>query len=63
MGIPRDIGTINSMYWDFLSRNRRELSKNPRIAIMYGTHDRMNIVRKVDLLRQAEQYRASVHHL
>lgn len=54
---------FNSMYWDFLHRHRRKLSKNPRMGFMYGALDRMDENRKGDLFRQAAAYRASIHHL
>lgn len=33
---------FNYLYWDFLSRNRDKLAKNPRIAMMYRTFDKMD---------------------
>ena len=54
---------FNSMYWDFLSRHREKLSKNPRMGIMYGALDRMDERKKADLLRQAAAYREAVNSL
>lgn len=33
---------FNSLYWDFLERNRRTLGGNPRLATAYRTWDRMS---------------------
>lgn len=30
---------FNSLYWDFLIRNRPILAGNPRLGVMYGTID------------------------
>jgi deoxyribodipyrimidine photolyase-related protein len=32
---------FNSLYWDFLVRNRDKLGRNPRIGRAYSTWDRM----------------------
>ncbi len=33
---------FNYLYWHFLSKNRVKLAKNPRLAMMYNTFDKMN---------------------
>nr|WP_216366821.1 cryptochrome/photolyase family protein [Halovulum dunhuangense] len=33
---------FNPLYWDFLNRNREKLARNPRMAQMYRTWDRMS---------------------
>jgi len=33
---------FNYLYWDFLDRNRAQLSNNPRVGMMYRTFDRMD---------------------
>ena len=54
---------FNSFYWDFLHRNRRRLAKNPRVAMMYRTWDRMKDDNRRQLLKQAKQYRAGLEAL
>jgi deoxyribodipyrimidine photolyase-related protein len=54
---------FNSLYWDFLNRNRRKLEKNPRIAMMYRTWDRMKNDARKELLKQAKQYKAALNSL
>ena len=54
---------FNSLYWDFLNRHRRKLEKNPRVAMMYRTWDRMKENTRKDLLKQAKQYKSALNSL
>ena len=45
---------FNSLYWHFLDRNREKFVKNPRMAQMYRTWDRMADSSKSDTLARAE---------
>ena len=54
---------FNSFYWDFLNRHRVLLQKNPRVAMMYRTWDRMKPENRKKLLQQARQYHAAVNSL
>jgi len=47
---------FNSLFWHFYVRHREKLKKNPRIAMMYRTWDRMTEENKKQLLEQAERY-------
>ncbi|MEL6476967.1 MAG: cryptochrome/photolyase family protein [Pseudomonadota bacterium] len=47
---------FNPLYWDFLLRNRQKLGKNPRLAQVYRTWDRMGEDKK-------QAYRASAETL
>jgi deoxyribodipyrimidine photolyase-related protein len=47
---------FNSLYWAFFDRHRRRLLKNPRVAMMYRTWDRMQEKEKKLVLKQAEVY-------
>ena len=47
----KDACPFNYLYWDFLSRNRKLLEKNPRIGKMYRTYDRMDQEKK-DLIQK-----------
>jgi len=49
---------FNSLYWDFLDRNRIKLEKNPRTAMMYRTWDRMEGTTREAILKQAMHYRS-----
>ena len=42
-----DACPFNYLYWDFLARNRDELSQNHRIGMMYKTYDRMSEDKKL----------------
>eukprot|EP00903_Cladosiphon_okamuranus_P002921 g2919.t1 len=44
---------FNPLYWHFLDRNRSTLAKNPRMAQMYRTWDRMSDEKKADYLSSA----------
>jgi len=54
---------FNSFYWAFFDRHRRRLQKNPRVAMMYRTWDRMQEKEKKQVLKQADVYRKDVNHL
>lgn len=47
---------FNSLYWNFLHMHRQKLEKNPRMAMMYRTWDKMNDSRQNALLKQARIY-------
>jgi deoxyribodipyrimidine photolyase-related protein len=54
---------FNSFYWAFIHRHRQSLAKNPRVAMMVRTWDRMQAGKREDLLGQADQYRAALNDL
>ena len=54
---------FNSLYWDFLNRHRPLLDKNPRVAAMYRTWDRMTAENRSGLLEQAKAYLADLDAL
>ena len=54
---------FNSLYWDFLVRHRRKLEKNPRVAMMYRTLDRMKDASRQQLLEQAKNYKTNLNSL
>ena len=51
-----DACPFNSLYWDFLARNRRKLRYNLRLRQMYATWDRMNETDRAALRSQAHQF-------
>ena len=54
---------FNSLYWDFLYRHRSKLEKNPRMAMMYRTLDRMDESTRSQLLIQAKKYITGINTL
>ena len=54
---------FNSLYWHFYSRNRDKLQKNPRVAVMYRTLDRMKTEERKSILRQGEDYLKNIEKL
>lgn len=48
---------FNSFFWAFYDRHRRLLGKNPRVAMMYRTWDRMPEEEQRRVLNQADVYR------
>jgi deoxyribodipyrimidine photolyase-related protein len=44
---------FNSLYWDFLVRNRRLLRGNPRMGMMYRVWERMKSTRHAAIRRRA----------
>ncbi|SIS69075.1 deoxyribodipyrimidine photolyase-related protein [Roseivivax lentus] len=47
---------FNLLYWHFMDRHRERFAKNPRMAQMYATWDRMKDDRKETVLREAEDF-------
>ncbi|QFS82075.1 Deoxyribodipyrimidine photo-lyase-related protein [Roseivivax sp. THAF40] len=47
---------FNLLYWHFMDRHRDKFAKNPRMAQMYATWDRMKDDRKETVLREAEDF-------
>lgn len=45
---------FNALYWSFLDRNRDKLARNPRLAQMYRTWERMDPLKRETLLATAE---------
>lgn len=54
---------FNCFYWAFFERHRERLRRNPRVAMMYRTWDRMQEKEKKRVLRQAETYRKDMNLL
>jgi deoxyribodipyrimidine photolyase-related protein len=51
--IGKDACPFNSLYWDFLLRNREKLEKNPRIGMVYRTLAAMSEEDRADITSQA----------
>ncbi|MDJ0994973.1 MAG: cryptochrome/photolyase family protein [Dinoroseobacter sp.] len=47
---------FNLLYWHFLIRHRERFEKNPRMAQMYRTFDRMNEDRRETVLQEADHF-------
>jgi deoxyribodipyrimidine photolyase-related protein len=54
---------FNSFFWTFYDRHRRLLGKNPRVAMMYRTWDRMPEEEQRRVLNQADAYRKDLNLL
>jgi deoxyribodipyrimidine photolyase-related protein len=55
-----DACPFNSLYWDFLARNRERLGGNPRLAMPYRSWDRMDADTRAALRAQAAAFLASL---
>lgn len=47
---------FNSLYWDFLDRNRSKLEKNPRMGMIYRVWDKNSSEKKNQIIEQAAKY-------
>lgn len=47
---------LNSLYWDFLNRHRARFNTNPRMAQMYRTWDKMDVVHRETVLCDANAF-------
>lgn len=47
---------FNSLYWDFLERNRPLLGNNPRMTMMYRVWDKFSVDDQTGILEQANEY-------
>ncbi|MCB0661378.1 MAG: cryptochrome/photolyase family protein [Saprospiraceae bacterium] len=54
---------FNSMYWNFMDKNRNQLEHNPRIGMVYRTWDKMDGKTKADYIEQAEKYISDLNNL
>lgn len=54
---------FNSLYWDFMTRHRSLLEKNPRIGMVYRNWDRQDAETRTQTLQQAQQYLSALESL
>ena len=54
---------FNSMYWNFMDKNRNQLEHNPRIGMVYRTWDKMDGKTKAEYIEQAEKYISDLNNL
>ncbi len=54
---------FNSLYWDFLRRNRSRLETNPRIGMAYRTFDKFASSEKEEIEQQAAHYLKNIEEL
>lgn len=55
-----DACPFNSLYWDFMARNRDVLGRNPRLGMIYKSMDRMPSAQLDALRAQAEAFLAEL---
>lgn len=54
---------FNSLYWDFLERNRKELDGNPRMGMIYRVWDKNSTEKKNQIIEQAAKYLDKINEL
>ncbi|MDD7911046.1 cryptochrome/photolyase family protein [Pseudovibrio exalbescens] len=52
----QDACPMNALYWHFLSRNEKQLAKNPRIAQIYSTWNRMSDAKRKEYIDSADAF-------
>ena len=58
-----DACPFNSLYWDFMQRNRPLLAKNPRIGMVYKNWDRMDQLQQQAIIEKAAWIKQHVNSL
>ena len=48
--------TMDGLYWNFINKNRKFFSKNPRLSMMVRVFDKMKSERKKIILKAAQQF-------
>ena len=48
--------TMDGLYWNFINKNRKFFSKNPRLSMMVSVFDKMKSDRKTLILKAAQQF-------
>tara|TARA_B100001540_G_scaffold306945_1_gene319635 strand:- start:77 stop:1555 length:1479 start_codon:yes stop_codon:yes gene_type:complete len=48
--------TMDGLYWNFINKNRKFFSKNPRLSMMVRVFDKMKSDRKTLILKAAQQF-------
>jgi deoxyribodipyrimidine photolyase-related protein len=54
--VGEDACPFNSLYWDFMDRNREKLKDNHRLFNVYAAWDRMDGARRAEILQQAHAF-------
>ncbi len=54
---------FNSLYWNFYDQTEDKLGKNPRVAMMYSTWNRMKADKREEILKQAAYYLENIDEL
>jgi deoxyribodipyrimidine photolyase-related protein len=47
---------FNYLYWDFLIRHQSRLAKNPRLAMIYSTLNKMDAIKKESIQQESERF-------
>jgi deoxyribodipyrimidine photolyase-related protein len=55
-----DACPFNYLYWDFLDRNRKKLSGNHRIRMMYRTFERMDKEKQKAIREDSKRFLSSI---
>ncbi|MEC7754961.1 MAG: cryptochrome/photolyase family protein [Bacteroidota bacterium] len=54
---------FNSLYWDFLDRNREKLEKNHRMSMIYRVWDKNSTEKKNQIIEQAAKYLNTIEEI
>lgn len=55
-----DACPFNYLYWNFLLKNQANLGANPRIALTYKTLDKMDNIKKENIIKDAKRFLDSI---
>jgi deoxyribodipyrimidine photolyase-related protein len=54
---------VDGLYWSFIEKQRNFFSKNPRLAVMLRTLDKMDPKRKKRIYKVAQEYKERLTQL
>jgi deoxyribodipyrimidine photolyase-related protein len=58
----KDSCPFNSLYWDFIDKNKNIFKKNPRMSLMLKIWNQKDETDKVSILKKAQNIKKCLHN-